>query len=270
MRFTKMEGLGNDYIYVNAFEEPVGEDDAPAIARAISDRHFGVGSDGLVLIAPSAVADFRMFMYNADGSRGAMCGNASRCIAKYVFEHGMTDKREVALETDAGIRRLFLTVEGGKVTLVRVDMGQPAFGETKTLASGGRTFTVHPVDVGSRHAVIFMDEPTETFDLRRYGAPLEYHEAFPYGVNVEFVNVLSPERLRMRVWERGSGETLACGTGSCAVLAAAAKLGLSKRKAAIELRGGTLYNEWDSETGTIFMTGPAREVFTGEWEINRG
>ncbi len=268
MRFTKMEGLGNDYLYVNAFEEPVTEDDAPALARAMSDRHFGVGSDGLVLIAPSEKADFRMFMYNADGSRGAMCGNASRCIGKYVFDHGMTDKTELTLETDAGIRRLWLTTEGGIVTLVRVDMGAPTFGETQELESAGCVFTVHPVDVGSRHAVIFTDEPTETFELQRYGAPLEYHAVFPWGVNVEFVNVLAPDRLRMRVWERGSGETLACGTGSCAILAAAAKLGLSERKAAVELRGGTLYNEWDEKTGSIFMTGPAREVFTGEWKIN--
>ena len=265
MRFTKMEGLGNDYIYINAFEEKITPDDAPALARAMSDRHFGVGSDGLVLIAPSGAADFRMYMYNADGSRGPMCGNASRCIGKYVWDHGMTKKTDLLLETDSGIRRLWLTTEGGLVSRVRVDMGRPGIGSPLSLRSADRVFDVLPVNTGSNHAVIFLDEPVEAFDLERYGAPLEYHEAFPMGVNVEFVNVLSPERLRMRVWERGSGETMACGTGSCAVLAAACAKGYSGRKASVELRGGTLEDEWDAAADTIFMTGPAREVFSGEW-----
>lgn len=276
MKFTKMHGLGNDYVYVNAFVERV--DDPHALARAISDRHFGVGSDGLVLIAPSSVADFQMLMYNADGSQGDMCGNASRCVAKYVYERGMTDKTVVTLETLAGVKTLHLTVSDGEVKSVRVDMGEPALAceDVPCLLGQGmvrkakitaldREFEITPVSTGNPHGVIFLDEPVERFDLAKYGPALETHPAFPRKANIEFVNVLAPDRLRMRVWERGSGITLACGTGSCASLVAAHVNGLCERRAAVVLDGGELIDEWDEETNHVFMTGPATFVFDGEW-----
>lgn len=214
MKFTKMQGLGNDYIYINAFEEQA--DDLPALARRMSDRHFGVGGDGLVLIAPSDKADFRMIMYNADGSRGAMCGNASRCVAKYVYDRGMTDKTVVMLETDSGVKTLNLTVENGKTKTVCVDMGAPILAcedvpcllgrgmvKRSPITVLGRTFELTPVSMGNPHGVIFLDEPVEMFELTKYGPALENHPAFPKKVNIEFVNVLSSDRLRMRVWERG-------------------------------------------------------------------
>ena len=279
MKFTKMHGLGNDYIYVNAFEEKV--DDPHALARAISDRHFGVGSDGLVLIAPSDVADFQMLMYNADGSQGDMCGNASRCVAKYVYDRGMTDKTVVTLETLAGIKTLHMTVRDGRVETVRVDMGAPilACEAVPCLLGAGlvrrakitaidRTFEITPVNTGNPHGVIFLDEPVEAFDLAKYGPVLECHPMFPKKANIEFVNVLSRDRLRMRVWERGSGITLACGTGSCAALTAAYVNGLCERKATVALDGGELVDEWDEESGHIFMTGPATDVFDGEYNLH--
>ena len=264
MRFTKMQGIGNDYVYVNLFEEKV--EDAPALARKLSRRRFGVGSDGLILIGPSDRADFRMHMYNADGSRGAMCGNGARCVGKYVHDKGLTEKTKLTLETDAGIRALRPNLEGGRVASVRVDMGEPGFdGERELLVEiGGRTFAVTPVSMGNPHGVTFLQEPVERFDLGMYGPLMERHPAFPEGINAEFVNVLSRDRLRMRVWERGSGVTLACGTGACAVLAAACLRGLTQRKARVELDGGELTVEWDEATGHVFMTGPAAFVFDGE------
>ena len=277
MRFAKMHGLGNDYVYVNAFEEQVS--DPPALAVAVSDRHFGIGSDGLVLIAPSAVADFRMEMYNADGSRAEMCGNASRCVGKYVYEHGMTRRMQITLETDAGIKSLRLTLEGDKVSRVQVDMGEPVTECDRVpclLGSGvvtqcsirvlDRTFAITPVSMGNPHGVIFLSEPVETFDVRRYGPVLEQHPAFPEKVNIEFVNVLSPGRLRMRVWERGSGVTLACGTGACATLVAASLCGLAQRRATVVLDGGELDIEWNEASGHVYMTGPAAHVFDGEYD----
>ena len=278
MKFTKMHGIGNDYIYVNAFEEQV--EDPSALAIAISDRHFGVGSDGLVLIAPSEVADFQMLMYNADGSQGDMCGNASRCVAKYVYDRGLTNKTVVTLETLAGIKTLHMTVKAGKVETVRVDMGEPITDCEKVpclLGEGmmrkvkitalDREFEITPVNTGNPHGVIFLDEPVEEFDLHRYGPVLECHPAFPKKANIEFVNVLSRDRLRMRVWERGSGVTLACGTGSCAVLVAANINGLCEKRATIVLDGGELVDEWDEETGHVFMNGPATDVFDGEYTL---
>lgn len=279
MRFTKMHGLGNDYIYVNAFEEQV--DHPNDLARRIADRHFGVGGDGLVLIASSSVADFQMLMYNADGSQGEMCGNASRCVAKYVYDRGMTDKTVMTLETLAGIKTLHMTVRNGKVESVRVDMGKPIvdcehvpclLGEgvvrKARIHALDRDFEITPVCTGNPHGVIFLDEPVETFDLNRYGPVLENHPAFPKKANIEFVNVISRNRLRMRVWERGSGITMACGTGSCAVLVAANLCGLADRKAVIVLDGGELVDEWDEETGHVFMTGPATHVFDGEYDVH--
>ncbi len=277
MRFAKMHGLGNDYVYVNAFEEQVS--DPPALAVAVSNRHFGIGSDGLVLIAPSTVADFRMEMYNADGSRAEMCGNASRCVGKYVYEHGMTRRTQITLETDAGIKSLRLTLEGDKVSRVQVDMGEPVTECDRVpclLGSGvvtqcsirvlDRTFAITPVSMGNPHGVIFLSEPVETFDVRRYGPVLEQHPAFPEKVNIEFVNVLSPGRLRMRVWERGSGVTLACGTGACATLVAASLCGLAQRRATVVLDGGELDIEWNEASGHVYMTGPAAHVFDGEYD----
>ena len=274
MKFTKMHGLGNDYIYINAFEETV--ENPSELAKRLSDRHFGVGSDGLVLIAPSSVADFQMIMFNADGSQGEMCGNASRCVAKYVYDRGLTDKTVVTLETLGGIKVLHMTVEEGKVKSVRVDMGAPKLDCENVpclLGSGvvkkakitalDREFEITPVNTGNPHGVIFIDEPVEEFDIYKYGPVLEAHPAFPKKANIEFVNVLSRDRLRMRVWERGSGVTLACGTGSCAVLVAANVCGLADRKAAVVLDGGELNNEWDETTGHVFMTGPATFVFDG-------
>jgi len=279
MRFAKMHGLGNDYVYVNAFEEKV--ENPSALARAVADRHFGIGGDGLVLIAPSDVADFQMLMYNADGSQGEMCGNASRCVAKYVYDHGMTGKTAITLETLDGIKRLYMTAEEGKVVSVRVDMGKPRIEceHVPCLLGSGvvrrakiealdRMFEITPVCTGNPHGVIFLDEPVETFDLHRYGPVLENHPAFPKKANIEFVNVVSRNRLRMRVWERGSGITMACGTGSCAVLVAANLCGLAERKATIVLDGGELVDEWDEETGHVFMTGPATHVFDGEYNVH--
>ena len=280
MRFCKMQGIGNDYIYVNAFEEEVAE--PGALSARISDRHFGVGADGLVLICPSDVADFRMRMFNADGSEGDMCGNASRCIGKYVYDRGLTDKTRVTLETRAGIKVLELRVEGGEVRSVRVDMGAPRVRCEEVpclLGTGvvrrapvtvlGRTFEVTPVCTGNPHGVILLDEPVEGFDLAKYGPALECHPAFPKKANIEFVNVLSENRLRMRVWERGSGITLACGTGSCAALVAAHLNGVCGRKATVVLDGGELVDEWDEATGHVFMTGPAAFVFDGEYDVHR-
>lgn len=280
MKFTKMHGIGNDYIYVNGFEETV--ENPNELAVRVSDRHFGIGSDGLVLIEPSSVADFRMRMFNADGSEGDMCGNASRCIGKYVFDRGLTDKTRVTLETRSGIKVLELTVEGGKVKSVRVDMGAPRIRCKEvpcTLGTGvvlrapvhvlDRTFEITPVCTGNPHGVIFLDEPVETFELAKYGPVLECHPAFPKKANIEFVQVLSKERLRMRVWERGSGITLACGTGSCAALVAANLCGLANRRATVVLDGGELVNEWDEATGHVFMSGPAAFVFDGEYDVRR-
>ena len=275
MKFTKMHGLGNDYVYVNAFTECVEHPEA--LARRVSDRHFGVGGDGLVLIAPSERADFRMVMYNADGSRGAMCGNDSRCIGKYVYERGMTDKTALTLETDAGVREMRLDVRDGRVQSVCVDMGEPVLdcarvpcllGEGMVLRAPvealGRRFELTPVSMGNPNGVIFTPGAIGDSDLRRYGAALEQHPAFPEKVNIEFVTVLAPDRLRMRVWERGSGVTLACGTGACAALTASVLCGLSERRAQVELDGGTLEIEWDEQSGHVLMTGPATHVFDGE------
>ena len=278
MRFTKMQGLGNDYLYVNLFEETVA--DPSALAARLSDRHFGVGGDGLVLIAPSDVADFRMEMYNADGSRGAMCGNASRCVAKYVYERGLTGKTDLLLETDSGVRALRLTVSGGRVTQVCVDMGAPVFDCAKIpcllaadeaiqrpLAALGREFQVTSLSMGNPHAVIFLEESVEDFDLRAYGPCIETNSAFPDRVNVEFVGRLAKDRLRMRVWERGSGVTLACGTGACAAFAAARRLGYVGDAAELILDGGTLHIARDEETGHLLMSGPAEFVFDGTIDL---
>ena len=263
MKFTKMQGIGNDYIYVNCFEERV--EDPADTARKISDRHFGVGSDGLVLICPDPNADFRMRMYNSDGSESEMCGNAARCIGRYVFDRGLTKKTEVSLMTGAGLKNLQIREKDGKAESVRVDMGEPeVLGIGEKVEAKGRVFSFTRVSTGNPHAVIFLDE-VENFDVAGYGTVIEHDPLFPNRTNTEFAKILSDDRIRMRVWERGAGETMACGTGACATLAAAAANGLTGRKAVLELNGGNLLIEWDSMTNHVFQEGPAEFVFDGVW-----
>ena len=274
MKFTKMQGLGNDYVYVNCMEQMV--EDAAETARRVSDRHFGIGSDGLILICPSDKADFEMRMYNADGSRGEMCGNGIRCVGKYVYDYGLTDKTSLSVETLGGIKHLFLEVEGGKVSLVKVDMG-PAILEPEKIpvtAEGsrvvdeplcvdGKTFRMTCVSMGNPHAVIYVDD-VQGMDLEKTGPSFENHERFPNRINTEFAHVLDRNTVEMRVWERGSGETLACGTGACAVAVASILNGYTEDQVTVRLLGGDLKIEWDRETNKGYMTGPAEVVFDGE------
>ena len=274
MKFTKMQGLGNDYVYVNCMEQMV--EDAAETARRVSDRHFGIGSDGLILICPSDKADFEMRMYNADGSRGEMCGNGIRCVGKYVYDYGLTDKTSLSVETLGGIKHLFLEVEGGKVSLVKVDMG-PAILEPEKIpvtAEGsrvvdeplcvdGKTFRMTCVSMGNPHAVIYVDD-VQGMDLEKTGPSFENHERFPNRINTEFAHVLDRNTVEMRVWERGSGETLACGTGACAVAVASILPGYTETQVTVRLLGGDLKIEWDREANKVYMTGPAEVVFDGE------
>ena len=283
LRFTKMQGIGNDYVYVNGFEERV---DSPSeLARKISDRHFGVGSDGLVLILPSAAADVRMRMFNADGSEAEMCGNAVRCVGKYVYDHGIQVKEVITVETGAGVKVVRLLFEAGEVRGATVDMGEPELNPAKipvlTEAStdgGPQRFVAHPVDVGGQlheitavsmgnpHAVIFM-KGIDDLDLPRIGPKFERHPLFPKRTNTEFVEVISSTKVRMRVWERGAGETLACGTGACAVAVACVLNGYTGRDVDVELKGGTLQIHWDESSNHVHMTGSAVTVFAGEYYI---
>ena len=274
MKFTKMQGLGNDYVYVNCMEQMV--EDAAETARRVSDRHFGIGSDGLILICPSDTADFEMRMYTADGSRGEMCGNGIRCVGKYVYDYGLTDKTSLSVETLGGIKHLFLEVEDGKVSLVKVDMG-PAILEPEKIpvtAEGsrvvdeplqvdGKTFRMTCVSMGNPHAVIYVDD-VQGMDLEKTGPSFENHERFPNRINTEFAHVLDRNTVEMRVWERGSGETLACGTGACAVAVASILNGYTEDQVTVRLLGGDLKIEWDRETNKVYMTGPAEVVFDGE------
>lgn len=263
MRFTKMQGLGNDYVYLNGLDGL--PEDLPELARRMSDRHFGVGSDGLICICPSQTADFKMRIFNADGSEGEMCGNGIRCLGKYVYDKGLTGKRELIVETAAGLRTLELLVENGLVASVRVDMGCPQVGEPLELMAAGRSWTVTPVSMGNPHGVLFVDWP-EALDLEGLGPQFEHHPAFPQGINTEFVACPAPDRLTIRVWERGSGATLACGTGACAALAAAVVQGRTGRQVSAQLPGGVLELSWPSG-GTICMTGPAETVFEGDYPL---
>ncbi len=263
MRFTKMQGCGNDYVYVNGFDERV--DNPSELARAISDRHFGVGSDGLILILPSSVADFRMAMYNADGSSAEMCGNGIRCVGKYVRDKKMTLKDTVRVETGAGIKTLTFVVADGHVAKVTVDMGAPTVSpKLAQLSALGLTFEVTLVSMGNPHAVCFIDD-TSAFPVDVYGPVLENDPLFPNRSNIEFVEVISPDHVKMRVWERGSGETLACGTGTCAVCVASHLRGLTGRKTRVDVLGGSLDLHWDEVSGHVFMAGSAEFVFEGEW-----
>lgn len=274
MKFLKMHGAGNDYVYVNGFVETVV--DPAELAIRVSNRNFGVGSDGLVIIRPSETCDFRMSMYNADGSEAEMCGNASRCVGKYVYDMGLTTKTELTLETKAGVKQLRLDVVDGAVATVCVDMEEPilapalipvkAEGETAIripVEVNGITYHATCVSMGNPHAVIFVDD-VELFDVHGVGRQIEVHPLFPKKTNVEFVQIVSPTTLKMRVWERGSGETLACGTGACASLVASVLNGLSEREATLQLRGGDLHIEWRESNNRIYMTGGATKVFEGE------
>ena len=276
MEFTKMQGLGNDYVYVNCFKEKI--ENPSEMAVKVSDRHFGIGSDGLILIKPSEVADFEMEMYNADGSRGEMCGNGIRCVAKYVYDYGLTDKTSISVETLGGIKYLDLTVEHGKVTLVKVDMGTPilkpelipivAKGETvidEPIMVGGKEYHMTGVSMGNPHDVVFMDD-IKNLEIEKIGPLFENHERFPNRINTEFVNVIDRHIAQMRVWERGSGETLACGTGACAVAVACILNGLTENTVTVKLLGGDLQIEWDREKNTVYMTGPAEVSFDGVWK----
>lgn len=275
MKFTKMQGAGNDYIYVNCFTETVKNPEETAVR--VSDRHFGVGADGLVLICPSENADFFMDIYNADGSRAKMCGNATRCVAKYVYDNKMTDKTEIALETLSGIKRIKITVQDGKAVAARVNMGAPILtpreiptnfdGETvvsQNLTIDDTTYAVTCVSMGNPHCVLYTDD-VHALDLPRIGPKFENHEMFPDRINTEFVHIVSETEFDMRVWERGSGETLACGTGACAATVASILNGYCKRDTEIKvnLLGGTLYINWTAD-GDVYMTGPAETVCTGE------
>lgn len=275
MKFTKMHGLGNDYVYVDTFEQSVP--DPAAMAIAVSRPHFGVGADGLVLIGPSTEADYAMRMFNADGSEGEMCGNAVRCIGKYVHDRGLTAKTRVTLATRGGIKTLELRLQGGSVEQVTVDLGEPALSPASlpvTLAGAqvlnhplsidGQTHHITCVSMGNPHAVIFVDDP-RAVDVHGIGRQIEHHPLFPKRTNVEFVRVRRRDLLEMRVWERGSGETLACGTGAAASLVAAVLNGLADRSAVVQLTGGELHVHWDARDNHVYQTGPATFVFDGVW-----
>ena len=277
MKFTKMHGLGNDYVYVNCFEEKI--DNPPAVARFVSDRHFGIGSDGLIMINPSKTADFEMEMYNADGSRGEMCGNGIRCVAKYVYDYGLTDKTQISVETLGGIKYLDLTVEDGKVSLVKVDMGKPKLEADlipiisereqvidEPIEVDGKEYHMTGVSMGNPHAVIYVDD-VKGLDLEKIGSKFENHERFPKRINTEFVHCIDRQTVEMRVWERGSGETLACGTGACAVAVSSILNNLTDTQVTVKLLGGDLQIEWDREKNHVFMTGPAKVVFDGVIDI---
>ena len=272
-----MHGLGNDYVYVNCFEEKI--DNPPAVARFVSGRHFGIGSDGLIMINPSKTADFEMEMYNADGSRGEMCGNGIRCVAKYVYDYGLTDKTQISVETLGGIKYLDLTVEDGKVSLVKVDMGKPKLEADlipiisereqvidEPIEVDGKEYHMTGVSMGNPHAVIYVDD-VKGLDLEKIGPKFENHERFPKRINTEFVHCIDRQTVEMRVWERGSGETLACGTGACAVAVSSILNNLTDTQVTVKLLGGDLQIEWDREKDRVFMTGPATVVFDGVIDI---
>ena len=280
MKFTKMHGIGNDYVYVNCFEESVKN---PAeVSKFVSDRHFGIGSDGLILISPSAIADFRMNIYNADGSQAEMCGNGIRCVAKYVYDYGLTDKTEISVETLAGIKYLRLQVENGKVASAEVNMGAPIL-EPKEIPVAveespvvnvpvevkGKIYHMTCVSMGNPHAIIFMNN-VKDLDIAAIGPYFENHTVFPKRTNTEFVEVLDRNTVNMRVWERGSDETLACGTGACATTVACILNDKTENEVTVHLLGGDLKIRWDREANQVYMTGPATVVFDGEITLPDG
>lgn len=274
MKFTKMHGCGNDYVYVNCFEEEVEEPEKTAIQ--VSDRHFGIGSDGLILILPSEVADFKMGMYNLDGSEGKMCGNGIRCVAKYVYDYGLTDKTNISVETKSGIKYLELSVENGKVATVKVDMGAPITDPksipvisereivlNEPITIDGTVYEMTCISMGNPHAVVWVED-TKNIPIEKIGPLFEKNERFPEQVNTEFIQILDRKNINMRVWERGSGETLACGTGACASVVACVLNGKTEDEVMVHLLGGDLKITYDRNKNTVFMTGAATVVFDGE------
>ena len=279
MKFTKMHGCGNDYVYVNGFEENIADEAKAAII--VSDRHFGIGADGLIIIKPSDIADFEMVMYNADGSRGAMCGNGVRCFAKYVYDHKLTDKTSISVASMGSIKYIDVDVENGKVVSAKVDMGSPVLEAKKIpvlsenekavnekITVDGKDYLMTCVSMGNPHAVVFTDIPVSEFPLEKIGPKFENNPVFPDRVNTEFVNITDRKNLNMRVWERGSGETLACGTGTCATVVAAILNGYADNDVTVHLIGGDLKISWSgNEADSVFMTGPAETVFSGEIDL---
>lgn len=275
MKFTKMHGCGNDYVYINGFQEKI--EDKAEFARCVSDRHFGVGSDGAIFINPSDEADFEMEMYNADGTRAEMCGNGIRCVAKYVYDYGLTDQTKISIASFHKIKYLDLTVENGKVTKVRVDMGQPILDADQIpvvsqseqviherIEVDGKEYKMTCVSMGNPHAIVFMDD-VANLQIEKIGPSFENHPRFPKRINTEFVKVIDSSYVEMRVWERGTGETLACGTGCCATVVACVLNGRTDRKVTVKVLGGEIDIEWDEKTDHVFMTGPAATVFEGEF-----
>lgn len=277
MKFTKMHGIGNDYVYVNCFKETV--ENPSEVAIKVSNRHFGIGSDGLILIKPSEVADGKMEMYNADGSQGAMCGNGIRCVAKYMYDYGITDKTSISVETKSGIKYLDLTLKNGKVDTVKVNMGAPILraseipvvSEKEQVISepvtvDGKEWKITCVSMGNPHAITYIDD-VKHLEIEKIGPKFENHEIFPDRVNTEFVHVIDRNTVEMRVWERGSGETYACGTGACAVAVSSILNGLTEEEVTVKLLGGDLKIFWDRQENRIYMTGSATTVFDGEIDL---
>ncbi len=285
-KFTKMQGCGNDYIYVNGFTEKIPQEEKTELVRHISDRHFGIGGDGVIFINPSSEADFEMEMYNADGSRAEMCGNGIRCVAKYVYDKGLTDKTDISVISYGQIKYLQLFLKEGRVDTVRVNMGAPELRPERipvTVAEAGmplekerivnapiivqgKEYKMTCVSMGNPHAVIFLEDVTN-LEIEQIGPYFENHERFPKRINTEFVKVLDKKTVQMRVWERGTGETLACGTGCCATVVACILNGLTDEKVTVKLLGGEIEIEWDREANLVYMTGPAVTVFEGEYDV---
>lgn len=274
LKFTKMHGLGNDYVYMDAINQNI--ENRTELAKFVSDRHFGIGSDGLILICPSKIADFKMQMFNSDGSEAEMCGNGIRCVGKFVYDNGLTDKTTISIETLAGIKILEMKEENGKIKLAKVDMGEPILDPERIpvitqenpvknliLKAEDREFKFSCVSMGNPHAITFIKENVNNFDICKYGRILEIDKAFPNKANIEFVNIIDDKNLKMRVWERGAGETLACGTGACAVAVSAMLNNYTQRKVTVKLLGGDLEIEWNNENNHVYMTGPATTAFEG-------
>lgn len=281
MKFTKMHGCGNDYIYVDGFKEHISQEKKPEIVKELSDRHFGIGGDGVIFINPSEDADFEMEMYNMDGSRAEMCGNGIRCVAKFVYDKGLTDKTSISVISCGGVKYLDLTIEEGKVSTVKVNMGSPILkaeeipviteNEKEAVISqdievDGKSYKMTCVSMGNPHAVVFMDD-VAGLAIEKIGPLFEKHTRFPKRINTEFVKVIDKDTIEMRVWERGTGETLACGTGACACTVACILNGLTNEEITVKLLGGVLQIQWDREADIVYMTGPATTVFEGEIEI---
>lgn len=283
LRFTKMQGCGNDYIYVNGFAEQIDADKKPELVRKLSDRHFGIGGDGVIFINPGKSAEFEMEMYNADGTRAQMCGNGIRCVAKYVYDYGLTDKTSITIESFGNVKYVELALgNDGKAETVKVNMGAPIIRADKVpviseneqvideeIVAGGQSYQMTCVSMGNPHAVVFVNELADmkAFDIEHVGPYFEHHERFPERTNTEFVKVIDRNTVEMRVWERGTGETLACGTGCCAVTVACVLNGLTDTKVHVKVLGGEILCEWDQEANLVYMTGPAATVFEGEIAI---